>query len=132
LAAGLRDAITDVREILKPLIREYETAFLSVARQQLFDDALLELKLKRLTEKADLPPDAALLPESLMTSTGVGQLILGKERFPQLNAILRDFNGDKFKDESEIDRLYHVVKDRLEKNAGVRRSSQSSSTAKSG
>jgi hypothetical protein len=117
----LRRAIQAFRSILKDLVKEYEIGSLSVLRQQMLDDKLLEVELERLVDGETLSPNTTILPDPLLEPTGVGRLLRQATRFPSVNRLLRGIADGKFDKHCEFEIKYHDVKTLLEKSAGVRR-----------
>ncbi|MFF5076137.1 hypothetical protein ACFY36_03740 [Actinoplanes sp. NPDC000266] len=107
----LRLQIHRMRDCLKPAIKEYERQHLRITRQGRLDEKILDGRLDK--RRKDM--------SALFEPMGVARLLRDPKEFPDLTALLRNFNVEKieFRPDSDLDQAYENVKALIRANAGM-------------
>ena len=108
---ALHDALLAMRSYLKEIVKEYQGKYLAVARQQRLDEAMLDVRLKRLAESSQ--STFPLLPDELAARLPAGQAIEDAQQFPRLNEFRIGFKASAFR------AAYEVAKPLMQKRAGI-------------
>jgi hypothetical protein len=108
---ALHKALLAMRKYLKEIIKEYQAKYLPVARQQRLDEAVLDVRLKRLAESNELP--FPILPAELAERLPAGRAIEDAQQFPRLNQLRTGFKASKFR------AAYEIAKPVMQKRAGM-------------